>query len=67
MTADEGLALFDTAMAVDSAVLLPIRLDLAVLRAQAVSAGSTPTLLRRSRPGAGSRRDGPERRRRPAR
>ncbi|MFD7932913.1 KR domain-containing protein, partial [Streptomyces sp. NPDC059742] len=46
LAADEGLALFDTAMAVDSAVLLPIRLDLAVLRAQAVSAGSTPALLR---------------------
>ncbi|MFD4151033.1 SDR family NAD(P)-dependent oxidoreductase, partial [Streptomyces goshikiensis] len=44
--ADEGLGLFDTAMTVDSAVLMPIRLDLAVLRAQAVSAGSTPALLR---------------------
>ncbi|MFE3606559.1 type I polyketide synthase, partial [Streptomyces goshikiensis] len=33
-------------MTMDSAVLMPIRLDLAVLRAQAVSAGSTPALLR---------------------
>ncbi|MCX4530020.1 SDR family NAD(P)-dependent oxidoreductase, partial [Streptomyces sp. NBC_01551] len=46
LAADEGLALFDTAMTVDSAVTLPMRLDLAVLRAQAVSAGSTPALLR---------------------
>ncbi|MFF4393855.1 type I polyketide synthase, partial [Streptomyces sp. NPDC001552] len=46
LAADEGLALFDSAMTLDSAVLLPIRLDLAVLRAQAVSAGSTPALLR---------------------
>ncbi|MFG2716638.1 type I polyketide synthase, partial [Streptomyces goshikiensis] len=44
--ADEGLGLFDTAMTVDSAVLMPIRLDLAVLRAQAVSTGATPALLR---------------------
>ncbi|MFE9847181.1 beta-ketoacyl reductase, partial [Streptomyces goshikiensis] len=44
--AEEGLGLFDTAMTVDSAVLMPIRLDLAVLRAQAVSAGSTPALLK---------------------
>ncbi|MFE3628928.1 type I polyketide synthase [Streptomyces goshikiensis] len=44
--AEEGLGLFDTAMTVDSAVLMPIHLDLAVLRAQAVSAGSTPALLR---------------------
>ncbi|MCX4545398.1 type I polyketide synthase [Streptomyces sp. NBC_01565] len=46
LAADEGLALFDSAMAVDSAVLLPIRLDVAALRTQAVSAGSTPALLR---------------------
>ncbi|MER8098608.1 type I polyketide synthase, partial [Streptomyces goshikiensis] len=44
--AEEGLGLFDTAMTVDSAVLMPIHLDLAVLRAQAVSAGSTPALLK---------------------
>ncbi|MET7534800.1 type I polyketide synthase, partial [Streptomyces goshikiensis] len=44
--AEEGLGLFDTAMTVDSAVLMPIRLDLAVLRAQAMSAGATPALLK---------------------
>ncbi|MFF4291607.1 beta-ketoacyl synthase N-terminal-like domain-containing protein, partial [Streptomyces sp. NPDC001633] len=44
--AEEGLGLFDTAMTVDSAVLMPIRLDLAVLRAQAISAGATPALLK---------------------
>ncbi|WP_285544170.1 type I polyketide synthase, partial [Streptomyces lavendulae] len=46
LAADEGLALFDAAMVVDAAVLLPMHLDVAVLRAQAVSAGSTPALLR---------------------
>ncbi|MET9611172.1 SDR family NAD(P)-dependent oxidoreductase, partial [Streptomyces sp. NPDC006512] len=46
LTSDEGLSLFDTAMTVDSAVLLPMHLDLAVLRAQAASAGTTPPLLR---------------------
>ncbi|MER5935653.1 type I polyketide synthase, partial [Streptomyces sp. NPDC002054] len=46
LAADEGLSLFDTAVMVDSAVLLPMHLDVAVLRAQAVSAGSTPALLR---------------------
>ncbi|MFD7631779.1 type I polyketide synthase, partial [Streptomyces sp. NPDC059851] len=46
LATDEGLALFDTAMTVDAAVLLPMHLDVAVLRAQAVSAGSTPALLR---------------------
>ncbi|MEU2396305.1 type I polyketide synthase, partial [Streptomyces sp. NPDC007369] len=46
LAADEGLALFDTALTVDAAVLLPMHLDVAVLRAQAVSAGSAPALLR---------------------
>ncbi|MFD8417721.1 beta-ketoacyl synthase N-terminal-like domain-containing protein, partial [Streptomyces sp. NPDC059650] len=46
LAADEGLALFDTAMTVDAAVLLPMHLDVAVLRAQAAAAGSTPALLR---------------------
>ncbi|WP_190127181.1 type I polyketide synthase, partial [Streptomyces inusitatus] len=46
LSGDEGLALFDTAMTVDAPVLLPMRLDLAVLRAQAVSAGEVPALLR---------------------
>ncbi|WP_285544174.1 beta-ketoacyl synthase N-terminal-like domain-containing protein, partial [Streptomyces lavendulae] len=46
LAAEEGLALFEAAMVVDAAVLLPMHLDVAVLRAQAVSAGSTPALLR---------------------
>ncbi|MFF7082597.1 type I polyketide synthase, partial [Streptomyces lavendulae] len=46
LAAEEGLALFDAAMVVDAAVLLPMHLDVAVLRAQAVAAGSTPALLR---------------------
>ncbi|MEU8503090.1 type I polyketide synthase, partial [Streptomyces lavendulae] len=46
LAAEEGLALFDAAMVVDSAVLLPMHLDVAVLRAQAVAVGSTPALLR---------------------
>ncbi|MBL1102832.1 SDR family NAD(P)-dependent oxidoreductase, partial [Streptomyces coffeae] len=51
LTSDEGLALFDATAtpAIDSstadAVLLPIRLDLPALRAQAAS-GVVPTLLR---------------------
>ncbi|MDA5286819.1 type I polyketide synthase, partial [Streptomyces sp. Isolate_45] len=46
LAADEGLGLFDAAMVVDAAVLLPMHLDVAVLRAQAVSSGSVPALLR---------------------
>ncbi|WP_406003531.1 type I polyketide synthase [Streptomyces sp. NBC_00829] len=46
LSGGEGLALFDTAMTVDTAVLLPMRLDLTVARAQAVSTGETPPLLR---------------------
>ncbi|MDQ0841397.1 acyl transferase domain-containing protein/acyl carrier protein [Streptomyces sp. V1I6] len=46
LSGDDGLALFDTAMTVDAAVLLPMRLDLAVLRAQSVSTGETAALLR---------------------
>ncbi|MET9611077.1 SDR family NAD(P)-dependent oxidoreductase, partial [Streptomyces sp. NPDC006512] len=46
LAVEEGLSLFDTAMTVDSAVLLPMHLDLAVLRTQAASAGATPPLLR---------------------
>ncbi|SNT60705.1 type I polyketide synthase, partial [Actinacidiphila glaucinigra] len=41
----EGLALFDTALAVGAAVLLPMRLDIGALRAQAQT-GSLPSLLR---------------------
>ncbi|MFD9560510.1 type I polyketide synthase, partial [Streptomyces sp. NPDC059990] len=46
LAAGEGLGLFDAAMVVDAAVLLPMHLDVAVLRAQAVSSGSVPALLR---------------------
>ncbi|MBD0744512.1 polyketide synthase [Streptomyces sp. CBMA152] len=46
LSGDEGLALFDTALTVDAALLLPMRLDLAVLRAHAVSTGEVPALLR---------------------
>ncbi|MFI9276264.1 SDR family NAD(P)-dependent oxidoreductase, partial [Kitasatospora sp. NPDC052896] len=45
MSADEGLALFDAACATDAAMLVPMRLDLAALRAEAV-AGTLPPLLR---------------------
>ncbi|MEV8478456.1 type I polyketide synthase [Streptomyces sp. NPDC051173] len=45
LTSDEGLALFDTASAMAEAVLLPVRLDLPALRAQAAS-GVVPALLR---------------------
>ncbi|NEE42417.1 KR domain-containing protein, partial [Streptomyces sp. SID7982] len=37
MSADEGLALFDAATALDEAVIVPARLDLAELRAQAAA------------------------------
>ncbi|WP_425256117.1 SDR family NAD(P)-dependent oxidoreductase [Micromonospora eburnea] len=43
--ADEGTALFDTAIAAAEPVLVPIRLDNAVLRARA-RAGALPALLR---------------------
>ncbi|MEV5977412.1 SDR family NAD(P)-dependent oxidoreductase [Streptomyces sp. NPDC052114] len=42
LSAEQGLALFDAALAVDRPALIPVRLDLAVLRA----AGETPALLR---------------------
>ncbi|MFI1801955.1 type I polyketide synthase, partial [Streptomyces sp. NPDC020379] len=45
LTSDEGLALFDTAATTAEAVLLPLRLDLPALRAQA-SSGVVPALLR---------------------
>ncbi|MFF1699826.1 type I polyketide synthase [Streptomyces sp. NPDC058257] len=44
LTTDEGLALFDAACATDAALLVPVRLDLAGLRAQAASAGVPPLL-----------------------
>ncbi|WP_345599876.1 type I polyketide synthase, partial [Streptomyces coacervatus] len=46
LSSEEGLALFDTAVGVDEAVLLPMRLDLAVLRAEASATGTVPALLR---------------------
>ncbi|EGX61520.1 type I polyketide synthase [Streptomyces zinciresistens K42] len=42
---DEGLALFDDALATDEAVLVPTRVDLAALRVQART-GDVPALLR---------------------
>ncbi|MFI9629693.1 type I polyketide synthase, partial [Streptomyces sp. NPDC052042] len=44
LTAEEGLRLLDTARTLDHAALAPVRLDLAVLRAQA--SGPVPALLR---------------------
>ncbi|MFJ4851755.1 SDR family NAD(P)-dependent oxidoreductase, partial [Streptomyces sp. NPDC088733] len=44
LTEDEGLALFDTAHATQAPVLVPMKLDLAALRAQAGS-GMLPPLL----------------------
>ncbi|MFD7507521.1 SDR family NAD(P)-dependent oxidoreductase, partial [Streptomyces sp. NPDC059850] len=45
LTADQGLALFDLADAADQALLVPMPLDLAALRAQA-SVGMLPPLFR---------------------
>lgn len=45
MTSNEGLSLFDAAHTVGDPVLIPVRLDIAALRAQAGS-GSVPPLLR---------------------
>jgi polyketide synthase 12 len=46
LTAEEGLALFDTALAMDEAALVPARVDYAALRAQA-EAGQLPPLYQR--------------------
>ncbi|MBM7443062.1 type I polyketide synthase [Streptomyces sp. HB132] len=46
LSSEEGLALFDLATASDEALLLPVRLDFAALRAQA-AAGALPPLMRR--------------------
>ncbi|MGA6160982.1 SDR family NAD(P)-dependent oxidoreductase, partial [Stenotrophomonas sp. NPDC087984] len=46
LSATEGLELFDTAYRTDEALLVPVRLDLAVLRAEAASAGVVAPLLR---------------------
>jgi acyl transferase domain-containing protein/acyl carrier protein len=45
LTSDEGLALFDAALERDDAVLVPVRLDLARLRARA-GTGPVPALFR---------------------
>ncbi|MER7758032.1 SDR family NAD(P)-dependent oxidoreductase, partial [Kitasatospora sp. NPDC097643] len=45
LLADEGLALFDAAIAADESLVVPIRLDLAALRAEA-AAGTLPPLVR---------------------
>ncbi|WP_453083005.1 SDR family NAD(P)-dependent oxidoreductase [Streptomyces naganishii] len=46
LTADEGLALFDAAEHSAEALLVPMRLDLPALRAQASGTGMLPPLLR---------------------
>ncbi|MER7674737.1 SDR family NAD(P)-dependent oxidoreductase [Kitasatospora sp. NPDC096128] len=46
LSADEGLALMDLALARDEAVLVPAKLDLAGLRAQAARTGDVPPLWR---------------------
>ncbi|MFD8518366.1 SDR family NAD(P)-dependent oxidoreductase, partial [Streptomyces antimycoticus] len=46
LSATEGLELFDAAYRTDEALLVPVRLDLAVLRAEAASAGVVAPLLR---------------------
>ncbi|MCQ4043210.1 type I polyketide synthase [Streptantibioticus rubrisoli] len=44
LTAEDGLALFDTARTVDAAALVPMRLDLAALRTQATANTIAPVL-----------------------
>ncbi|KJK54867.1 beta-ketoacyl reductase, partial [Saccharothrix sp. ST-888] len=46
LSIDDGLALFDASAALPDAVLVPARLDLAGLRAQAAESGQVPALLR---------------------
>ncbi|MGW1641997.1 type I polyketide synthase [Streptomyces lavendulae] len=46
LTTAEGLELLDAALTRDEAVLVPMRVDLAALRAQAASGESVPSLLR---------------------
>ncbi|MEY9969559.1 acyl transferase domain-containing protein/thioesterase domain-containing protein/acyl carrier protein [Streptacidiphilus sp. MAP12-16] len=46
LSPQDGLALFDAAAEMDTAVLIPARLNLAGLRAQAASTGQVPALLR---------------------
>jgi acyl transferase domain-containing protein/acyl carrier protein len=51
LTIDQGLGLFDAALATDEPLLVPIRLDLARMRRQA-RAENTPTVLRKLVPPA---------------
>ncbi|RST05633.1 SDR family NAD(P)-dependent oxidoreductase [Streptomyces sp. WAC07149] len=46
LTTAEGLALFDAALTSPEAVLVPMRIDLAAVRAQAAAGESVPRLLR---------------------
>ncbi|EXU61574.1 polyketide synthase, partial [Streptomyces sp. PRh5] len=46
LSASEGLELFDAAYRTDEALLVPVRLDLAVMRAEAASTGAVAPLLR---------------------
>ncbi|WUG43610.1 SDR family NAD(P)-dependent oxidoreductase [Kitasatospora sp. NBC_00458] len=46
LSTQEGLDLFDAACATDVPSLVPVRLDLAAFRSQAVAAGEVPPLLR---------------------
>nr|WP_062342610.1 type I polyketide synthase [Herbidospora sakaeratensis] len=64
LSADEGLALLDLALTRDEALLLPIRVDVAGMRAQAGRGAGVPALLRglagpaRLSTAAGTDRDG---------
>ncbi|WP_039947892.1 beta-ketoacyl reductase, partial [Streptomyces sp. NRRL S-118] len=58
LTAELGLGLFDQALTSHSAMLAPVRLDTAVLRAQA-RAGTIPAVLRGLAPVAARRVDTP--------
>ncbi|MFI6108996.1 SDR family NAD(P)-dependent oxidoreductase, partial [Streptomyces sp. NPDC051310] len=58
LTTDLGLGLFDQALTSDAALLAPVRLDTAVLRAQA-RAGTIPAVLRGLAPVAARRVDTP--------
>ncbi|AZM55232.1 beta-ketoacyl synthase [Streptomyces sp. WAC 01529] len=58
LTEEQGLALFDQALASDAALLAPVRLDMAVLRAQART-GSIAAVLRGLAPVAARRAAAP--------
>ncbi|WP_308117504.1 SDR family NAD(P)-dependent oxidoreductase [Streptomyces anatolicus] len=58
LTEEQGLALFDQALASDAALLAPVRLDIAVLRAQART-GSIAAVLRGLAPAAARRAAAP--------